>query len=127
MDSRVIGRLLAAARVAIGSGLIAAPRVLTATWVGRPRRSAPIGLLGRAVGARDLALGAGALATSGDTQRAWLAAGLLCDAVDLVATLVERDELPETAVPLVLATAGPGIALGLVALAGSQGDPPVPA
>jgi hypothetical protein len=104
-----------------------APRLGTATWVGRPRRSAPAAVLGRAVGARDFAIGAGALATSGDAQRAWLAAGVLCDAVDLVATLIDRDELPDTAVPMIVAAAGAGIALGLVALAGSQGDPPVPA
>jgi hypothetical protein len=119
--------------VVIGAGLIAAPRLATATWVGKPRRSAPQGVLARAVGARDFTIGAGALATSGDAQRAWLAAGVLCDAVDLVATIVERDELPDTAVPMIVAAAGAGIALGLVALAGTSGDsgdagaPPVPA
>jgi hypothetical protein len=127
VDSRVAARLLATARVAIGSGLVAAPRLATATWVGRPRRSAPVALLARAVGVRDVVLGVGALATGGDAQRVWLAGGVLADAADLVATLVERDELPDTAVPLVVATAGAGIALGLIALAGAQGDPPVPA
>jgi hypothetical protein len=127
VDSRVAGRLLAGARAAIGGSLVLAPQLATATWVGRPRRSAPTTVLGRALGARDLTIGVGALATSGDAQRGWLVAGVVCDAVDLVATLVERDELPRTAVPMIVAAAGSGIALGLVALAGSQGDPPVPA
>jgi len=127
VDSRVAGRLLAGARTAIGASLIAAPRFGSATWVGRPRRAAPTKVLTRAVGARDLAIGAGALASSGDAQRAWLAAGVLCDTVDLVATLIDRDQLPDTAVPMIVAAAGAGIALGLVALAGTTGDPPVPA
>jgi hypothetical protein len=127
VDSRVLGRLIAGTRAAIGSSLIAAPRLGSATWVGRPRRSAPTGVLTRAIGARDLAIGAGGLASRGDARRGWLAAGVLCDTVDLVATLIDRDELPDTAVPMVVATAGAGIALGLVALSGSQGDPPVPA
>jgi hypothetical protein len=127
VDSRVVGRLLAGARTAIGASLVVAPQLATASWVGRPRRSAPTTVLGRAVGVRDLTIGAGGLVTSGDAQRGWLAAGVLCDAVDLVATLVDRDELPGTAVPMIVAAAGAGIALGLVALAGSQGDPPVPA
>jgi hypothetical protein len=127
VDARVAGRLLAGARVVIGAGLIAAPRFAMTTWVGpRRARTAATALLGRAVGARDLTVGLGGLATSGDAQRGWLAAGVVCDTVDLVATLVEQDDLPDTAIPLILATAVPGIALGLYALAGSAGDPPTP-
>jgi hypothetical protein len=127
VDARVAGRLLAGARVVIGAGLIAAPRFAMSTWVGpRRARTAATALLGRALGGRDMAVGAGALATSGGAQRGWLAAGVVCDTVDLVATLVDRDDLPDSAMPLILATAVPGIALGLYALAGSAGDPPVP-
>jgi hypothetical protein len=45
---------------------------------------------------------------------------MAADATDLVATVVQRDDLPSTAVPLVIATAGAGIAIGAYALSGAD-------
>jgi hypothetical protein len=122
---------MAIARVAIGAGLIAAPALAMPTWVGRRGVTPAARLLARAIGARDMAIGIGLLAgmQRGAPLRAWLAAGMLADATDLVATLVERDELPATAVPLVVATAGVGVAAGAVGIlsADSSGRAPVPA
>ena len=120
-------------RVAIGMSLIVKPQLVTGMWIAKGGRTPAGRLLSRALGARDMAIGLGALAgtRAGAPLRGWLAAGLLADATDLVATLVERDDLPRTAVPLVVATAGAGIALGALGLAGAGNSdappPPVPA
>ena len=100
-------------------------------WVGRPAGRPHGRALSRAVGARDLAIGAGLLTAIGSGRSAgpWLLAGLIADTADLTATLADRDGLPPTAVPLIGAFAGAGIALGLVALVGeARADrAPVPA
>jgi hypothetical protein len=117
-------------RVAIGLGLVATPRIATGLWLGPAVRS-PAKVLARALGARDLAIGAGALAALGGegSLRPWLLAGLLADVTDFAATLADRDGLPGTAVPVVAAAAGAGVALGAIALAGESGghSAPVPA
>ena len=118
MNPRAAARFVAIARVGIGGGLIAAPQLFTPMWVG-PRGLTPAAkLFARAVGARDAAIGAGALA--GGPVRPWILAGIAADATDLVATVVQRDDLPSTAVPLLIATAGVGIALGAYALSGAD-------
>ena len=106
------------ARVALGSGLVAAPRLFTPMWVGRRGLTPAAKVFTRALGARDVGIGAGALA--GGPMRPWLVAGIAADATDLAATVVQRDDLPGTAVPLLIATAGVGIALGAYALSGSD-------
>lgn len=103
-------------RVAIGAVLLAAPQLVTPPWLGRQGLKPAARLMGRAMGARDLGIGAAVLA--GGPVRPLLAAGIVADATDLVATLLERDHLPRTAVPLVVGTAGAGVAIGLYGLTG---------
>ena len=43
--------------------------------------------MARLVGARDLALACGVIATEEDAQRGWVLAGLACDSADTVAAL----------------------------------------
>jgi hypothetical protein len=74
-------------------------------------------MLARGLGARDLLLGIGALTSSGQDARRWLAAGLAADATDLLITLRQREQLPRTGRVLVMATAGAGVGLGAVAVA----------
>jgi hypothetical protein len=107
VNPRAAARFIGIARVAIGSGLLVAPRLFTPMWVGRR---------GLTLAARDVGIGAGALA--GRDLRPWLLAGIAADATDLAATVIQRDDLPATAVPLVVATAGAGIVLGAYALTG---------
>lgn len=78
-------------------------------------------MLARALGARDLALGVGLLAALGGrgSPRPWLAAGVVSDTTDIVATAIESDSLPATALPAVLAAGGTGVALGVYALTGA--------
>jgi hypothetical protein len=118
VDPQTAARLLGIARVAIGTGLLVAPRLFTPMWVGRSGLTPAAKLFTRALGARDVGIGAGAL--SGAPLRPWLIAGIAADATDLLATVSERDHLPGTAVPLVIATAGAGIAIGAYALSGAD-------
>jgi hypothetical protein len=99
MDVTTLARGLALNRISFGAGLILAPGLYARTWIGglaadddRAR------LLARAVGARDLALGAGGLLAlrAGDHDRAreWFAAQGITDAVDLVATIAAGRAVP---------------------------------
>ncbi len=118
MDSRTVVRTVAAARVGVGAALIAAPVRFTAPWLGRDAERGGTRVATRGLGARDVALGAGTLACrDGDLPR-WVAAAVLADATDLVATLAAGDALPRAGRILVGAMAGAGTALGLAALAG---------
>jgi hypothetical protein len=122
--------LLAVGRSAIGLSMLARPSIAMTSWIGRRGRTPAAAVLGRAIGARDLAIGLGALAglRGGGALRAWLAAGILADAGDLAATLADRDSLPRGAAPLIGGAAATGVLLGVVALAGAgDGDAPVPA
>jgi hypothetical protein len=55
--------------VLFGAAMMVAPRPIAAVWVG-PRRAArpEVVVLGRALGARDLALGVATLAAFGDSS-----------------------------------------------------------
>src|SRR4051794_17298264 len=76
---------LAAGRVVVGIAAWAVPRLfLRASAVdpdANPGASYPV----RLFGVRDVALGIGALRTSGAERRRWLQVGLLCDVVDVAA------------------------------------------
>lgn len=109
---------VAAGRVALGVTALAWPSVPARPWVGGSADDVAARVLGRALGARDLALGLGALAAlpgpAGPAQ-AWLAAGALSDALDVVASLLAWRELPRFTRWLVAASAGGA------ALAGAAG------
>jgi hypothetical protein len=116
--------LLAAGRVAAGVTALAWPSVLARPWVGAAADDLAARVFGRALGARDIALGLGALAAlqrpaaqAGETgsARAWVAAGALSDALDVAATVASWRELPRAGRWLVVATAGGA------ALAGAAG------
>lgn len=88
---------LALLRAAIGAVAVVVPARALGPWVGKRVASKEGGeLLGRSLGARDLALGAGALlSVRHDTPvRGWVEAGALADLGDLVATTIAFKELP---------------------------------
>ncbi len=89
---------LAAGRVAFGLMATVRPERVARPWVGKVSGdSSTVEVLGRAMGGRDAALGAGALlALAGPSQRAWpwVAAGGLADAADAAATVLAWRELP---------------------------------
>jgi hypothetical protein len=110
---------VAAGRVALGVIALAWPSVPARPWVGAAADDVAARVFGRALGARDLALGLGALATlqgpAAGSARAWVAAGALSDALDVVASLKSWPELPRVTRWLVVASAGGA------ALAGAAG------
>lgn len=88
--------LLALGRTVLGASAFVAPDALGRFWVGGPAGRTGIRVLSRAMAARDLALGLGALGALGDpgATRSWLRAGAVADAGDAVATVVAFNRLP---------------------------------
>ena len=129
MNSRHVARTLSLGRIGFGIALMALPERTTELWIGKQSRKPVPQMFTRAVGARDLGLGAATIAAASGRGplRPLLLAALLADSTDLIATLVARDHLPRMAVPVIAGAAGSGIALGVIALAGSDGEAPVPA
>jgi hypothetical protein len=124
MDVTRLARGLALNRISFGAGLILAPGLYARTWVGGDAaREDTTKVLARALGARDLVLGAGGLLAlrEGDTERArrWFAAQGVTDAVDLVATLAARGiPLPARLFAAVMAAGSTAIAAAYVRSAG---------
>jgi hypothetical protein len=111
---------VAVGRVALGATALAWPAVPARPWVGAAADDVAAQVFGRALGARDLALGLGALAAlqgpaEAGSARAWVAAGALSDALDVVASLKSWPDLPRITRWLVAASAGGA------ALAGAAG------
>src|ERR671923_1659159 len=99
MDVRSAARGLALNRIVFGLNFVVRPAAVGTTWVGTAAaRRAPTQVLARGLGARDIALGAGALAAlqrgDDDAARKWMAAHALADGTDLAATLAASDRLP---------------------------------
>jgi hypothetical protein len=114
MDARDAALVIALGRVGIGATLLVSPVAINRGWVGDDAARPGARVLGRAVGARDLALGLGAvLALRGSSPaRPWLVAGALADFGDLGATLGERRALPRSGLLGVGALAGGSALLG---------------
>jgi len=110
-------RAVAAGRVALGLTALVWPSVPARPWVGAAADDVAARVFGRALGARDLALGLGALAAlrdQGETgaARSWVAAGALSDALDVAASVTSWRELPRISRWLVVASAGGAALIG---------------
>jgi hypothetical protein len=95
-------------RIAYGAGLVAVPGRLSAAWLG-PAGDAPAARVAlRGLGAREIALHAGALAVAlrGGTLRPWLVASIAGDLSDVAATWAGRAGLPAGAAARTAAVAG---------------------
>jgi hypothetical protein len=112
---------LSAGRVGLGMVLVTRPELGAGRWVGRDAGRPGGGVLARALGARDGAIGAGTLAAlrSGQGVTPWVVSGLVADTTDLLSTHAARDRLPRAAAPLVYLLAGGAILVGLANLADS--------
>lgn len=86
-------RVVGWTRVGLGAVLFAAPRVAARAWLGPEGESAGVGLLFRSIGARDVAMGAGLLATPG-SDKTWSRAGVVADVGDVVGSLVALGPVP---------------------------------
>lgn len=117
MDQRSVVRLLAAGRVVVGTALVVTPGLAGRTWIDEASRTPAAKVILRALGIRDLVLGAGALIAleRGAPVREWVLLGAACDAVDAAATTLAIRRLPLRRTLPVLAVAGSATALGLAA------------
>ena len=108
MDDHQAARCYAATRVGIGLVLLAVPRAM-AGWIGPFARRPEAKVLTRIAGARDVALGMGALAALREATpaRRWLQVGAAVDAVDALASLVAvRHLTPRRSLPAAALAAG---------------------
>jgi hypothetical protein len=106
---RILAGVISFGRFVFGVAFIAEPKLMEQAWIGKQARLPGAQLLGRAVGARDLALGLGglqALTRDESSARPWLAAAAVCDAVDFGATWTAGRGIPSQARNGVLAIAG---------------------
>ncbi len=104
MDLQQAIRQSAASRIVLGGALVAKPDLMFA-WIGAEADGRGTKVAARALGIRDLVLGAGILAAVGDSRslRTWLLAAAASDAMDFAASLAGPDA---PARKLVMAVAG---------------------
>lgn len=113
LDDEEAARLLALARVVIGGTFMLFPRRAARAWTGETEHSAAARLAVRALGARDLALGLGAIMAleEGRPAATWLQAGVVADLSDAYGALTAK-ELPALRRLITLCSAAAGVALG---------------
>src|SRR3954447_22309178 len=118
MAVKALATLLSLNRVGFALAFLLAPERAARGWVGRGARRPATAVMTRGFGARDFALGAGALqalARGADSEaRVWMAGQAAGDASDLAATLVARRRLPDSGVRFLPVRAGGWPAVGLI-------------
>ena len=105
-------------RAAIGAGLMLAPGIAARGWIGDEASSPNTKVVVRALGIRDLVLGAGLVMALEDKGpvRNWIAAAAAADAVDAAATVVAWSELPRVGrIGILALAAGSAVQMGLLA------------
>jgi hypothetical protein len=119
---RILAGLISLSRFIFGIVFIANPKIMEQAWIGKQARLPGAQLLTRAVGARDLTLGAGgiqAVVRDDGSAQQWLAAAAVCDAVDFGATYTAGRGIPRSARASVLVLAAAGAVLSAIAAAGT--------
>jgi hypothetical protein len=111
---------LAALRVAVGAGSWLAPGLAAKVFGLDLQNNPQAPYLARLFGVRDIALGLGALQSTGPERRRWLMLGVACDAADVLAGVLGTREgyLSRVSGALVTGTAVAATAMGAVALSG---------
>jgi hypothetical protein len=79
---------IAALRIVIGTSAWATPNLAAKTFGMDPDGNPQASYLGRLFGVRDIALGAGALSTEGETRAQWLRFAMACDLADAAAAFI---------------------------------------
>jgi hypothetical protein len=111
-QARCLALANGAARCALGVIALAVPTIPLTPWVGGAGGGQAVRLLARALGGRDLAIGAGTLLAlrRGGAVRGWVEAAGLADAGDVLVTLGAFASLPRRGRWAVLAAATAGVA-----------------
>jgi hypothetical protein len=109
---RAAALAVAGARMAYGLALAVAPASTGSKWIGDDGGRPATGVALRALGAREIALHAGAVAAvlRGDPVRPWFLASMVGDCMDVVATAGAAAHVPDGA-PLKTAAVAGGSAL----------------
>jgi hypothetical protein len=105
-------------RIAIGVSSWLTPNLAGKAFGLDPAGNPQAAFLGRLFGVRDIALGAGALQTSGQAQQQWLRVGMMCDLADAAAAYLatRNGTLPKPAGILAGGTALAAAALSAQAM-----------
>jgi hypothetical protein len=116
-EPRPFAIALALNRTAFGIRFVLQPEEAGKVWIDkRAAKRSQTKVFARALGARDLALGLGALRTlqqrDDSAARAWMAAHTVSDDTDVVATLLAMEDLPRGAFAFALAMAAVSTAIG---------------
>src|SRR3954462_5407856 len=106
--SRTAAVAVAGLRMAYGAALALAPASTGGKWIGRDGRRPATGVALRALGAREVALHAGAVAATvrGDPVRPWFLASMLGDFPDVLATAGAAANVPDDAPAKTFVVAG---------------------
>lgn len=119
---------LALGRAGVGATMIARPRMLPQLMGVDSATATRVGWTVQMLGAREVAVGLGTLAAvrGGDRRatRTWVAAGVLCDAVDALAMTgaLLRGRVSKAAGAATLVVALSAVAVGLDALQSDEAD-----
>jgi hypothetical protein len=127
MKDATLAMSLARGRIAIGLAAVATPGLATRVMSAGRKPDRTASLFARMLGARDVALGLGTVIAldRGKPVRGWLEGSALADAVDFVACLLARENMPPRAFR---ATAGLGaVSAGLGVFLSRRLDPAPPA
>jgi hypothetical protein len=119
-EKSVVG--FALGRIAFGLGLIAVPERVASSWLGADAERPAAQVAIRALGARDIALAAGAAiaARRGEPVRPWLIGCAACDLTDLGATLAAGEAIPPRGRWGTVALAGAAAAFGIALAAAAD-------
>lgn len=124
MNTRLIGTVMGVVRTGVGASLVAAPAWAGRIWVGDDADGHGTKVFARAIGARDVALGAGILMASAAREEPKVAKlvqlGVIADLGDMAATLIaacnlegrRRQVMPLVALGVGLSGAATVLAIG---------------
>ena len=113
MDHRQLLRTIAAGRIVAGTTLLLLPGTAAGQWIGPSARTPGAKVMTRAMGVRDLAIGAGTMSAlaNGEPARHWALAGAASDLIDGLATVLAIRHIgARRALPLLAVAATAGIA-----------------
>ena len=118
------GKGIAGMRVTLGAAALLAPGLAGSAWIGPGASGRDRAVTLRALGGRDIALGAGALLGSSAREelRRWVVLGATSDLVDTLATTVGFSALPRWRRWLVLAACAGAATGGFLTAAGLGQD-----
>jgi hypothetical protein len=116
MDSHHLLRLLSVGRILVGASLTLAPKRFGRGWFGDAVDSPATRTAIRALGIRDLALGAITFRAleRGDDLQELLALGAACDTVDALATARSLPALPKAGALVTIGVASSATVVGLL-------------